>query len=176
MHAYACRHNVLYSGKLSREKTSVNFVVLWLFAKVFSAKFGDVASFGTAKANNLQKVFSTKIIFFTNSWKFSPSKVSTYCMWGLVLTETCPAQEMTLHNIWVSWKFIIVSVFEDDCWVGPPSSWPCRALLPLPTSLLGMWWERELSRSGRSRSQGKEQSNPLMWTTGDQKLSRLASF
>ena len=29
--------HVLYSGKLSREKT---FAVLWLYAKVFSAKFG----------------------------------------------------------------------------------------------------------------------------------------
>ena len=37
-----------YSGILSREKTFVNFVVLWLFAKVFSAKFGGVASFCAA--------------------------------------------------------------------------------------------------------------------------------
>ena len=29
-----------YSGKLSREKTFVNFTVLWLFAKVFSGKLG----------------------------------------------------------------------------------------------------------------------------------------
>ena len=33
-----------YSRKLSREKTFADFTVLWLFAKVFSAKFGDVAS------------------------------------------------------------------------------------------------------------------------------------
>ena len=33
---------ILYSGKLSREKTSVNFEVLWLFAEVFSVKFGTV--------------------------------------------------------------------------------------------------------------------------------------
>ena len=31
---------VPYSGKLSREKTFTNFTVLWLYAKVFSAKFG----------------------------------------------------------------------------------------------------------------------------------------
>ena len=29
-----------YSGKLSREKTFANFAVLWLYAKVFSMKFG----------------------------------------------------------------------------------------------------------------------------------------
>ena len=43
---------VLYSGKLSREKTFTDFTVLWLFAKVFSAKFGGMASFGAAKASN----------------------------------------------------------------------------------------------------------------------------
>ena len=45
-------------------------MVLWLFAKVFSAKFEGVASFGTAKVSNLRK--------FSNSCKFSPSKVSRY--------------------------------------------------------------------------------------------------
>jgi len=35
--------DIPYSGKLSREKTFANFVVLWLFMKVFSAKFGCVA-------------------------------------------------------------------------------------------------------------------------------------
>ena len=30
----------MYSGETSREKTSANFKVLWLFAKVFSAKLG----------------------------------------------------------------------------------------------------------------------------------------
>ena len=41
-----------YSGKLSREKTFADFAVLWPFAKVLSAKFGGVASFGAAKASN----------------------------------------------------------------------------------------------------------------------------
>ena len=38
----------------------MNFAVLWLFAKVFSTKFGGMASFGAAKASN--------------PWKFSPWK------------------------------------------------------------------------------------------------------
>ena len=50
------------SGKLLREKTFVNFTVLWLFAKVFSMKFEGVASFSAAQTSNPQK--------------FSPSKVS----------------------------------------------------------------------------------------------------
>ena len=40
------------SGKLSREKTFANFVLLWLFMKVFFTKFRGVASFGTAKVGN----------------------------------------------------------------------------------------------------------------------------
>ena len=43
---------VPYSEKVSREKTSANFVVLWLFMKVFSAKFGDVASFGMTQESD----------------------------------------------------------------------------------------------------------------------------
>ena len=42
-----------YSEKLSRKKAAMNFVVLWLFAKVFSTKFGGVTSFGVAKVSNL---------------------------------------------------------------------------------------------------------------------------
>ena len=33
-------HEVPFSGKLSRVKTFANFAVLWLYAKVFSPKFG----------------------------------------------------------------------------------------------------------------------------------------
>ena len=51
-------------GKLSREKAFMNFAVLWILAKVFSVKFGSVASLGMAKVSNLQK--------------FSPLKVSHY--------------------------------------------------------------------------------------------------
>ena len=50
-----CVHKILYSGKLLREKTFTNSTVLWLFMKVFSAKFGGMASFGTAKVSNLRK-------------------------------------------------------------------------------------------------------------------------
>ena len=32
-----------FEGKTFKEKTSTNFEVLWLFGKVFSVKFGDVA-------------------------------------------------------------------------------------------------------------------------------------
>ena len=51
----------------AREKSFANFAVLWLFAKVFPAKFG---TFGAAKSEQSAKVFSAKIVFFTNSRKF----------------------------------------------------------------------------------------------------------
>ena len=45
-------YRIQYTGKLSREKTLANFAVLWLFAKVFSAK----------------------IVFLTNRESFLPQK------------------------------------------------------------------------------------------------------
>ena len=71
------KYNIPYSGKLSREKTFANFTVLWLFVKVFSAKFGGVALW-CCKSEQFVKVFFAKIVFFTNLRKFSSSKVSCY--------------------------------------------------------------------------------------------------
>ena len=43
----------------------MNFEILWLFMKVFSAKFGDLASFGEDR-EQFAEVFSAKILFFTS--------------------------------------------------------------------------------------------------------------
>ena len=79
---------VLYSGKLSRERTFMNFAVLWLFVKVFSVKFGDEMFFGAAKLSNPQKFF-IKNLFFTSFWKFSPSKVSRYTVYIELKATVC---------------------------------------------------------------------------------------
>ena len=52
--SFGCRllSVILYSGKLSSEKTFANFAVLWLFVKVFASKFWAMVSFGVAKASN----------------------------------------------------------------------------------------------------------------------------
>ena len=63
-----------YSGKLSREKTFMNFAVLWLCMKVFSAKFVAVVSFAMAKASNLRMLSLQKLYFH----QFAMSKVSRY--------------------------------------------------------------------------------------------------
>ena len=66
-----------YSGKLSREKTFVNFVVLWLYAKVFSVKFEAWHPLALQKRAIRESILRENRIF-TNSQKFSPSKVSRY--------------------------------------------------------------------------------------------------
>ena len=69
-----------YSGKLSREKTFVNFVVLWLFAKVFSAKFLGMVSFGVAKVRNPQK-FSPQRSYFHQFTKVS--SLESFVLYGI---------------------------------------------------------------------------------------------
>ena len=46
---HICAHVILHSRKLSREKSFANFAVLWLLAKVFSAKLGGVVPLALQK-------------------------------------------------------------------------------------------------------------------------------
>ena len=69
--------HVPYSGKLSREKTFANFTVLWLYTKVFSVKFGAWRPSAQQK-RAIRESFLHENRIFTNSRKFSPSKVSRY--------------------------------------------------------------------------------------------------
>ena len=52
----------------------MNFAVLGLFAKVFSAKFGAVVSFGTVKASNPRKFSLRKSYFSPIRESFLPRK------------------------------------------------------------------------------------------------------
>ena len=70
-------HHLPYSRKLSREKTFVNFAVLWLFAKVFSVKFLGMVSFGAAKVRNLQKFSPRKPYFSPIHESYLPRKFCT---------------------------------------------------------------------------------------------------
>ena len=49
-------------------------MVLWLFAKVFSAKIGGVASLGVAKASNPRKFSPLKLYFSPIRESFLPRK------------------------------------------------------------------------------------------------------
>ena len=75
------------SRKLPRKKTFTNFKVLWLFVKVFSAKFGGMALFGDASEQSA-KVFSAKNHQFTKvfSSKSFPPDDSTLCVVLCVLS------------------------------------------------------------------------------------------
>jgi len=68
-----CFGELLYSGKLSREKT---FVIFRVFAIVFFGKFGGLVSLCSTSEQSA-KEFSAKIII-NNLKKFSPSKVFRY--------------------------------------------------------------------------------------------------
>ena len=70
----AKKYDILYSGKLSREKTCMNFVVLWLFAKVFSAKFGGVAPLVLQKQAIRKSFFPRKLYFSPIRESFLPQK------------------------------------------------------------------------------------------------------
>ena len=60
-----------YSEKLSRKKTAMNFVVLWLFASFLHEIWGcDVLWCGESEQS--VKVFSAKSVLFTNSRSFLP--------------------------------------------------------------------------------------------------------
>ena len=60
--------NRAYVVETFEGKNFANFVVLWLFVKVFFIKFGGIASFGKQSVKDF-----TINVFFTNLQKLSPS-------------------------------------------------------------------------------------------------------
>ena len=74
---------LLYSGKLLREKTFANSEVLQLSGKVFSMKFGDTVSFGGTSEQSTEVFFGkiffhqfTKVFFLESFLLFSTLEVS----------------------------------------------------------------------------------------------------
>lgn len=80
-------HNIPCSRKPFREKSFTNFEDFWLFAKVFSVKFGSVVS----RASNLQKS--------------SPTKVSCYFYASTNCIRASPLVEANNHwsTHWTQW-------------------------------------------------------------------------
>ena len=66
----------------------MNFKVLWLFAKVFSAKFGGMAFFSGA-SEQPTKVLLMKIFFPPTHERFFPTKVSRYTVFRLKKYNIC---------------------------------------------------------------------------------------
>ena len=68
------------AGNFRRRKLCEFRVFFWLIVKVFPRKLGAWHPW-SSKSEQSVKVFSTKIIFFTNSRKFSHSKVFRYAVY-----------------------------------------------------------------------------------------------
>ena len=93
----------MYSRKLLREKTFANFEVLWLFAKVFFAKFGGVASI-VAQVNNSQRFSPWKLYFPPIFESFS---LKSFALYGMTL------------NVLLSVKYLFVlacSMLQQNYW------------------------------------------------------------
>ena len=85
-----------YSGKLLREQTFTNFMVLWLFAKLFFAKFGDVTFFGAEKTSNPQKFSPQKSYFSPICNSFLPRKFPVYTVFS-TMSERNPLYGTIIH-------------------------------------------------------------------------------
>jgi len=89
-----------FQGSLSREKTFANFTVLWLFSKIFSAKFGSVASFGAAKACNLRKISPRQLYFSPIYESFLPQKFPAlwYVVYNSITTIINGGSNKLVHS------------------------------------------------------------------------------
>ena len=112
---------VLYSRKLLREKTFMDFAVLWLFAK-----FGGVVSM--AQASNPWKFLHENRIF-TNSQKFSLSKFSCfavvtdvncdirilhYLQTKSISIQTCFNWNQSVHAVWTTqYMAYLIAIIAD---------------------------------------------------------------
>ena len=77
---------LLYSWELSREKTFVDFKILWLFAEVFYVKF-------SATSEQSAQVFSAKIhqfakVFFRESFPLYGTYVGIHLVLQLVAEQS----------------------------------------------------------------------------------------
>ena len=86
-HRTSAGERLLYSGKLSREKTFANFVVLWLLAKVFSVKFGAWHSLARHKQAIHESFLCENRIFFQSAKVFS---LESFPLYG----NSCPVCKM----------------------------------------------------------------------------------
>ena len=90
---------VPYSGKLSREKTFVNFAVLWLYAKVFSAKFGAWCPLGLQKRAICESFLRKNHIFHQFMKVFSLKSFPLYGISGHKIILKTQKQGMNIASM-----------------------------------------------------------------------------
>ena len=83
---------ILYSGKLSREKTFANFGFVAI-RESFLCKIGGMVSFGTAKASNLRKFSQRNHIFHQFAKVFS---LESFPLYDIILR----GKWSSLHRRW----------------------------------------------------------------------------
>ena len=112
-----CQHCyllLLYSRKLSREKTSTNFAVLWLFAKISPQNFGAWCPLARQK-RAIRKSFLCKNIIFHQFTKvfflesfllygtLSVMLVWMCCVYACVVCAAMSVSDMVLLWSWLGW-------------------------------------------------------------------------
>ena len=107
---------VPYSGKLSREKTFMNFMVLWLCMKVFSAKFVAMVFFIMAKASNLRTLSLRKSYFHQFAKVLF---LESFPLYGIILVVVSTSTLNDAH-----------SALIPDCPQGPHSGTNCVSSSP----------------------------------------------
>ena len=109
---------VLYSEKLSREKTFTNFKVLWLFVKLFPQMLGTWHLFTPQKSTNSQSFFHESFLLYGTSWVYNSL---LQCLHLLLFTGRCV--DCTSRDI----------VIKSTAWAPPPLSYRRYR------SLYGIW-------------------------------------
>ena len=136
----------------------MNFAVLWLSTKVFSAEFGGMLSFSTARGINLQKFSLQKSFFFFCQFAkvFSLKSFQLYGSSTCCSPVMCPKHYLQL-SLWTKFHVLITTIEYQAhyCVKGthsvipshlslipslppflPPSSLPFILYLPIPPTFL----------------------------------------
>ena len=88
----------MYTGDFSMcEQTFTNFMVLWLLAKVFFTKFGDVTFFGAGKTSNPQKFSQRKSYFHKFTIVFSLESFPLILTYFPAISERNPLYGIIIH-------------------------------------------------------------------------------
>ena len=90
---------VPYSSKLSREKTFVNFAVLWLYVKVFSTKFGAWCPLGLQKRAICESFLRKNHIFHQFVKVFSLESFPLYGISGHKIILKTQKQGMNIASM-----------------------------------------------------------------------------
>ena len=97
VHKSHAHYIIPYSGNFSGRKLSRISSFFLAICKSFLCKIWGCGILGST-SEHFAKVFSVKILFSTNLWKFSPTNVSPYTAVEHALAHACFQKETTIHK------------------------------------------------------------------------------